>query len=112
MIEKYDFGKMVYNGQIYKSDLIICHQKVIFPWWRTEGHLLQIKDLEVIFKENFDMLVIGQGFSSLMVVPQEIIAFLDKHKKYSFIGSTTQAITVFNEYCKESKVVGAFHITC
>ena len=112
MIERYEFGKIIYKGKSYKSDLIITSNKIIFPWWRKEGHLLCLCDLEKVLSEDFEMFIIGQGYSSQMQISSEVLDYLNEKDKFSFFGSTTQAANVFNQYSKDRKIIGAFHLTC
>lgn len=111
-IEDYSFGKMVYGGTTYTSDLIILPDRVIESWWRMEGHRLQIPDLEEILNEKPDVLIIGTGYMGVMKVPVEIITELEEQGIEVHAERSTKAVKRFNARDKSKKVAAAFHLTC
>ena len=111
-IEAYEFGKMVYGGQTYTSDLIIYPGRVDPSWWRLKGHLLQIADLEDILKEEPDILIIGNGAMGIMKVPEELKKQLEEKNIELYVQRTGKAVEVFNSAEKNKTVIGAFHLTC
>ncbi|MFQ5909498.1 MAG: hypothetical protein ACE5IJ_02115 [Thermoplasmata archaeon] len=40
MIDSYEFGRIVIDGNEYRSDVIIDSDGVDAGWWRKEGHSL------------------------------------------------------------------------
>lgn len=114
-IETYAFGKMVYGGKTYTSDLIIYPDRVDDSWWRLQGHLLQIEDLENILKEDPDILVIGTGAMGVMKVPPELKEQLRNKNIQLHIEQTAAAVETFNAFNsadKSKKIIAAFHLTC
>jgi len=59
MIESYAFGRMDVDGRPYTSDLIIFADRINDSWWRKTGHKLCLEDIEDVFKEKPEVLVIG-----------------------------------------------------
>ena len=111
-IEAYEFGKMVYGGKTYTSDLIIYPDRVDSSWWRLKGHLLQIEDLEDILEEEPGILIIGTGAMGVMRVPKELKKQLGEKNIELYVQRTGKAVEVFNSADKSKKVIGAFHLTC
>ena len=111
-IEAYEFGKMIYGGQTYTSDLIIYPDRVDPSWWRLKGHLLQIVDLEDILKKEPDILIIGTGAMGIMKVPGELKKQLEEKNIELYVQRTGKAVEVFNSADKSKTVIGAFHLTC
>jgi hypothetical protein len=111
-IEAYEFGRMVYGGKTYKSDLIIYPDRVDSSWWRLKGHLLQIDDLKDILKEEPGILIIGTGAVGVMKVPKELKQHLEEKNIELYVERTGKAVEVFNSADKSKKVIGAFHLTC
>ena len=111
-IESYSFGKMVYGGKVYTSDLIIYPHRVDASWWREKGHLLQMKDLGEILKENPDILIIGTGNMGIMKVPGELQEQLLGENIELYVERTKKAVDIFNSTDKIKKVIAAFHLTC
>jgi hypothetical protein len=112
MIESYDFGAMVVDGQKYTADLIISPQKINSAWWRMEGHKLVLKDLEDVFKQDIEALVIGTGFFGLMKVQEDVIEAARLKRLSLHIEQTEKAVQIFNKLFLQTKTAGAFHLTC
>lgn len=117
MINNYKFGVIsLDNNKKYFKDLIINDEKIIYPWVREEGHFLQLKDLENIkesFKDKEKIILIGNGYSGMMKISEEVLNFFKKEKLNFLILTTKEAWKKFNEFKKQNrKVIGLFHLTC
>lgn len=112
IIDFYEFGRIIVNGQEYNHDLILLPEKIIYPWWRQEGHHLALVDLEEIWPEKADFLIIGTGAYGIMKVKEEVKARALSLKWHLIIQPTPQAVKMYNEKIKEGRVIGAFHLTC
>lgn len=112
MIDTYSFGKIVIDGQIYTSDLIIYPDKIDDKWWRKNGHLLQKEDLKEIIQLNPEILIVGTGANGLMKVPIETKKFI-KSKGITLISEKTgNAYKTYNKLKNQKKIIAAFHLTC
>jgi len=109
-IQSYSFGSIVIDGKKYTKDVIIFPDRVFSPWWRKEGHLLQMEDLEDVLAENPSYLVIGKGFSGVMDVPGELVERLEREGIKVSVAKTTEAVEIFNSL--EGRKIAAFHLTC
>jgi hypothetical protein len=114
MIDNYQFGNMTIDGQLYQKDVIITSGRVICPWWREEGHLLQPKDLaEHLLKPYPENLVIGTGKFGVMKLADEFQAWCAEQGMTLIYAKTEEAVRLFNQNMeKGSSVAGAFHLTC
>lgn len=111
MINSYDFGQIVIDGQTINHDLILSDGKVI-DWWRKEGHVVDIEDLKDL-PNSFDVLVIGSGASGMCKVPQKTIDYIKDLGVELVIEMTGDAVKTYNRLSNEDKkVIGAFHLTC
>ena len=112
-IDSYSFGSMTVDGKEYKEDLIVFPDKVKPNWWRKQGHSLAIEDLDEVINYKPEVLIVGKGASSCMVIPSSSKNLL-KQKQIELIDEDTElASRLFNEQIKKGKrVVGAFHLTC
>jgi hypothetical protein len=110
-IDSYSFGKIVINGKTYTSDVLIFPERVVSPWWRRQGHLLQMKDLAEVIRERPEVLIVGKGFPGLMKVPQGLMDELGSLGIEVIAEKTTGAVTIFNSY-RGKHVVAALHLTC
>jgi hypothetical protein len=111
-IDSYSFGKMVIDDQVYKSDLIIYPDKIDSSWWRKEGHLLQLEDLEAILAAAPEILVVGTGYFGLMKVQDELKKELAGRNMELHVEKSARAVEIFNSFRTRRKTVGAFHLTC
>lgn len=111
-IDAYSFGEMVIDGKAYHSDLIIFPDRVKANWWRKEGHLLQLEDLDEIIAENPEVLIIGTGSSGIMKVPEALRKELLKKKIELYVADTRKAVEIFNSVTEAKRAIAAFHLTC
>ena len=111
-IDHYSFGKIVINGKTYTSDVIIYPDSVDSSWWRKEGHYPQPSDLGMVVSAKPDLLIIGTGYSGVMVVPEETILFIKSKGVELLVERTEKAVELYNNLSKTRKVVAAFHLTC
>ena len=112
-IESYSFGVMKIDGIEYSSDLMILGDKVVENWWRNDGHSLAVEDLQEVFEFKPDVLVVGQGASGLMKVPESTKKAIEQEGVKLIAGDTRRMCDVFNEeIARTSKAAGAFHLTC
>ncbi len=112
-IDSYQFGKIVVDGVTYNSDCLIVGDGVQSNWWRKEGHLLSIDDVQEIFTAKPVVLIIGCGTSGIMKVPDATRQTLGERGIRVEALKTAQAVERFNELSEASEnVAAAFHLTC
>lgn len=112
-IDSYQFGEIVIDGTTYKSDCLIMNDSVNPDWWRKQGHLLAIEDLESVIDTKPSVLIVGCGASGLMKVSKDVDQVLEKHGIELFAANTKKAAEKFNELTeKDDNVAAALHLTC
>ncbi|MHA2365044.1 MAG: MTH938/NDUFAF3 family protein [Candidatus Hodarchaeales archaeon] len=116
IITNYEFGKIKINDLTYTSDLILTRTEIISNWWRIEGHNLHMDDLQEIIKRksNIDLLIIGNGKSGVMKVPQVVIDHLEKLGIKTIVKKTKEAVNEYNKLIHEEnkRIAAAFHLAC
>lgn len=112
MIDVYDFGRIVIDGTAFTSDVIIFPDCVKDEWWRKDGHVLHIEDLESIVKEQPEVLIVGTGKYGVMTVPSQTRAYIESQGIELIVMPTDHACKMYNEIAKAKKVVAALHLTC
>ncbi len=111
-ISSYAFGKIVIDGVAYTSDVIVYPGRVEDSWWRKKGHRLAIDDLDAVWRERPETLVVGTGCYGYMAVPEATReAILAKGVDLHAV-TTDEAVTLFNKLAAAGKVVAALHLTC
>ena len=111
-IDSYSFGRIVINGKTYTSDVIIYPGRVHAPWWRKEGHLLQLADLAEALQAKPDMLVIGTGYAGVMRAPQETVDRIVMQGIEVKVERTSKAVEVYNDLQGIKTAIAALHLTC
>lgn len=113
MIESYDFGKIVIDGQEHTADVIVFPDRAPKGWRRKEGHSLAMEDLGGVLDYRPGTLVVGTGYSGGMKVGEKTKALLESRGIKVIARKTKDACAEFNRLLSGSrKVVGAFHLTC
>lgn len=112
-IDAYSFGRIVVDGQEYRSDIIIFPDRVEDNWWRREGHRLAAEDLAGVLDDLPEVLVIGTGHDGRMMVPQDTLDHLGTRDMEVVIDRTNGAVEEFNRLArKHQRIVAALHLTC
>ena len=112
-ISDYEFGRIAVADKTYTSDVIVAPEQVIDSWWRKEGHILQIEDLDDIVNTKPDILNIGTGYYGRMQVPDETKQYLEEQGIKVLQAKTRDAVTEFNKLQKEyACIVAALHLSC
>ncbi|MBN1762308.1 MAG: hypothetical protein JW878_04420 [Methanomicrobia archaeon] len=112
MIDAYDFGRIVIDAKTFTSDVIIFPDRVEDNWWRKDGHVLHIEDIESIVKEQPEVLIVGTGKYGVMTVPSQTREWIESQGIELIVASTDHACKVYNEVSNVKKVVAALHLTC
>ena len=113
-IGQYSFGKIVIDGQQYKSDVIIYPDRIDDKWWRADGHNLIISDLPFLPKHPPNILVIGQGKYGLMKISQDFQNLIKENKLDCRFAKTDEAVEIYNNLWNTGAkdMVAALHLTC
>ncbi|MEW6379799.1 MAG: MTH938/NDUFAF3 family protein [bacterium] len=111
-IEDYTFGSIVIDGVRYDSDLKIFPDRVISPWWRKEGHVLSLEDIEDALESRPDILIVGTGYAGCMRVPDGLRRQVADQGIILIVEDTVNAWKTCNKLSAIRKVVAALHLTC
>lgn len=111
-IQSYSFGKVIVDGTVHTSDLIILPGGVRPRWWRKEGHNLHREDLQEVIEAQPTVLVIGTGNVGLMQVSQETLDYLAAHGIRVEVERTADACQRYNELAQSEQAAAALHLTC
>jgi hypothetical protein len=112
MINSYDFGRIVIDGTAFTTDLIILPDRVMDNWWRRDGHVLHVADIELIVKEKPEVLIVGTGKYGVMKVSTQTREYIESKGIELIVEQTEQACEIYNKISQDKKVVAALHLTC
>ena len=112
-IDSYSFGRIVINGQVYTSDVIIYRGRMDASWWRKEGRRLHSEDIADVLNEHPDSIIIGTGYDGVMAVPKEVLAYIASQGTEVIVEKTAKAVELYNALQgKKKHVIAALHLTC
>ena len=113
MIEGYSFGRITIQGRAYTDDVLICREKLVYPWWRQRGHAVTVKDLDAILDQEPEILILGQGQPGQMKATQELQVHLQELGIELIQVPTQEAVERFNRHVEQgNQICGGFHLTC
>ena len=114
MIQSYRFGELVTDKATYTKDLKILSDKtVVHPWWRSQGHLVVVQDVEDLLREEPQTLILGKGDPGRMSPDRELVDKLQKEGVRLVDLPTREAVQEYNAARERGeKVCAGFHLTC
>jgi hypothetical protein len=113
VIQAYRFGHIEINGKAYRNDVKLIGAKVIPEWWRGQGHLVEMKDVQDLLKADAEICIFGTGAYGSMRVSESVrSAFQDRGIKV-VMKQTEPACHTYNQLIETGKkVVAGLHLTC
>lgn len=111
MIDSYDFGVIIVDGQEYHSDILVLPSGVR-DWWRREGHKLTIADLSEVVSEKPEILILGTGAYQGVQVSPGIQPQLQSQGIELMVQDTDRACHTYNKLHLSRRVAAALHLTC
>ncbi len=112
-IDSYQFGEIVVDGTSYSSDCLIVGDSVEANWWRKQGHLLAVEDLQPVIAAKPSVLVVGCGASGMMKISEDTRQTLQQQNIELIAVDTNKAVDKFNGLAREGQdVAAALHLTC
>lgn len=110
IIERYEFGRIIVDGKIYK-DIVISKGKVS-EWRWHEHHAFTMDDIKPLI-EDIDIIVLGTGASGYVAIKEDVVAFLETNNISYIALKSDKACERYNELAKAGKKVAAIiHSTC
>ena len=112
-LDSYSFGRLTVSGEPFTKDIIIFpDDRILSPWWRKAGHMLEVADIRELIDTEPEIIVAGTGSSGLMKPSQELIQFLAGTGIEFIAQRTGDAVQTYNTLSGAKKVGGCFHLTC
>ncbi|MBU3934391.1 hypothetical protein KKC00_00235 [Patescibacteria group bacterium] len=96
MIEEYNLGYIVIDGERYGHDVEVRWTNEVLPWPLKEQHLIDTGEISRAVGQNPEIIVIGTGKSGLAKVGKEAQDFIKEKGIELIIDRTEEAIKTFN----------------
>jgi len=112
IVDSYQFGLIVVNGESYTSDVVIFPDRVKDNWRRKMSHQLHLDELSEAIAEVPEVLIVGTGAAGLVKVLPEVKQSLEALGIKLIAQPTNEACQMYNQLCQSQRVVAALHLTC
>jgi polyphosphate kinase 2 (PPK2 family) len=112
MIDRFEFGAIEIDGQIYKSDVMILPDGSVKKWQHKDEHIMRMKDLKGIIKAKPEVLVIGLGTIGNVVLDTEAEKKLKEEAVEVMAFKTDKACETYNTVRGQRKVAAILHVDC
>lgn len=113
MIENYQFGQIIIDGQMFDRDIYITSSDKVKTWWRQESHFINKNDIEEALVEKPKILIIGTGAYGVAKVSDQAKNLIQENGIELIILPTTEATKKYNQAKQTNQSVVAYlHLTC
>jgi hypothetical protein len=103
---------MEIDGEVYRKDvMILADGTVHHPWWRADGHIVTLTDVERALVGKLDIMVIGTGDPGIMKPGDGFVEAIEARGITLTILPTAEAVKAFNR-AQGMACAGGFHLTC
>ena len=117
LINDTSFGSITVDGESYEHDIIITlegtvkkRKKKLSKSIYGSSHTISLPEIEYVYQENADGIVIGSGQYGVARLSQEASEFMVDKKCRVVLKNTPEALQEWNR--SKGNWIGLFHITC
>ncbi|UCD86570.1 MAG: hypothetical protein JSV01_01980 [Desulfobacterales bacterium] len=112
-IQSYRFGYIQIDGKDYRNDVKLIGKSVVPEWWRSQGHLVQINDVQDLLNADAEICVFGTGAYGSMRVSEAVRSEFQNRGIQILIEKTESACDTYSRLLRDGKkVVAGFHLIC
>ena len=112
-IQSYHFGYVQIDGKDYRNDVKLIGEKVVPEWWRSQGHLVQAKDVQDLLNADAEICIFGTGAYGSMRVSDSVTSEFQDRGVEVLLQKTESACDTYSRLLKDGKkVVAGFHLSC
>lgn len=112
-IQSYRFGYIEIDGKGYRNDVKLIGKSVVPEWWRSQGHLVQVKDVQDLLNADAEICVFGTGAYGSMRVSEAVRSEFQNRGIQIQIEKTESACDTYSRLLRDGKkVVAGFHLSC
>ena len=117
LINDTGFGSITVDGESYEHDIIITlegtvkkRKKKLSKSIYGSSHTISLPEIEYVYQDNADGIVIGSGQYGVTRLSQEASEFLAEKNCRVMLKNTPEALQEWNR--SKGNWIGLFHITC
>jgi len=112
MIDQFEYGTIVIDGQAHESDVIIFPNGAVERWQHKDEHVLQPRDVNKIIKARPEAVIIGLGTVGNVKLRPETEKRLQEAGIEVIACKTIKACETYKELRGQRSVAAVLHITC
>ena len=112
MIDRFEYGAIVVDGESYKSDVMISPDGVVEQWQHKDEHVLRPRDVDKIISAEPEAVIIGLGTVGNLKVRPKAEKRLQQAGIEVMAYRTNKACETYRELRNQQKVAAILHITC
>jgi hypothetical protein len=112
MIDRFEFGTIVIDGQTYESDVIIFPDGAVEQWQRKSEHALRLKDVNEIIKAKPEAVIFGLGTVGNLKMRSQVENRLQEAGIEVMAYRTSKAVETYKELRGQRSVAAMLHVTC
>jgi hypothetical protein len=113
MIHSYRFGHIEIDGKPYRNDVKLIGNTVVPEWWRSQGHLVELQDVQDLLKAAPEICIFGTGAYGSMRVSESVTSAFQDRGIEVVTEQTEPACHTYNRLLENGrKVVAGLHLTC
>ena|GEM_PF-475202 len=112
MIDRFEFGTIVIDGQSYESDMIIFPDGAVEQWQHKDEHILRPRDVDKIVKAEPEAVIIGLGtVGNLKMRPKTEKSFQEAGIEVMTY-RTSKAVETYKELRGQRRLAAVMHVHC
>jgi len=112
MIDRFEFGAIVIDGQTYNSDVTIFPDGAVEQWQHKTEHVLRPKDVDKIISAEPEVVIIGLGSVGNLRVRPKAEKRLQQVGIEVMVYRTNKACETYKELRGQRRVAAILHVTC
>jgi polyphosphate kinase 2 (PPK2 family) len=112
MIDRFEFGTIVIEGQPFGSDVIIFPDGTVEQWQHKDEHVLRPRDVDRIISAGPEVVIIGLGTVGNLKVRPKAEKRLQEAGIEVMVYRTNKAIETYKELRGQRGVAAILHVTC
>ena len=112
-IQSYRFGYIQIDGKDYRNDVKLIGESVIPDWWRSQGHFVEIRDVQDLLNADAEICIFGTGAYGSMRVSEAVQSEFQNRGIKVLMQKTESACALYRRFLQDGKkVVAGFHLSC
>jgi hypothetical protein len=113
-IDEYEFGRIRIDGHDERADLTLGPAGIRRGWWRKQGHVLTLEDLDQVLAGHSRTLVVGTGAFGRMQPAPGIAEAVRELGTEMEVMPTAAAVARINQLIERGEAgwAAALHLTC